>query len=76
VGQSVYPIVGGFNIWQHEFGQNQVNLNTEEAVYSSITTSDISWLTGSPSQDGLVGVNRRMHLRELSLTFYNPAQWA
>ena len=69
VGQSVYPIVGGFNIWQHEFGQNQVNLNTEEAVYSSITTSDISWLTGSPSQDGLVGVNRRMHLRRVEPNF-------
>ena len=69
VGESVYPIVGGFNIWQHEFGQNQVNLNTEEAVYSSITTSDISWLTGNPSQEARQGVNRRMHLRRVEPNF-------
>ena len=68
-GTYVYPIVGGFNIWQHEFGVNQVGHNTETAVYSSITTSDISWLTGSPSQDGLVGVNRRMHLRRVEPNF-------
>jgi hypothetical protein len=69
VGQSVYPIIGGFNIWQHEFGQNQVNLNTEEAVYSSITTSDISWLTGNPSQSSAQGINRRMHLRRVEPNF-------
>ena len=69
VGQSVYPIIGGFNIWQHEFGQNQVNLNTEEAVYSSITTSDISWLTGNPSQEARQGINRRMHLRRVEPNF-------
>ena len=69
VGQSVYPIVGGFNIWQHEFGQNRINLNTEEAVYSSITTSDISWLTGNPSQEAKQGINRRMHLRRVEPNF-------
>jgi len=69
VGSSVFIQSGGFTIWQHEFGQNQVNLNTESAVYSSITTSDISWLTGNPSQDSLVGVNRRMHLRRIEPNF-------
>ena len=38
-------------------------------MYSSITTSDIGWLTGTPSQDGLVGVNRRMHLRRVEPNF-------
>ena len=69
VGTPVYVQSGGFTIWQHEFGQNQVNLNTETAVYSSITTSDIGWLTGNPSQDGSVGVNRRMHLRRVEPNF-------
>jgi len=69
VGTLIYPVSGGYNIWQHEFGQNQINLNTEEAVYSSITTSDISWLTGSPSQDAKQGVNRRMHLRRIEPNF-------
>ena len=69
VGTPVYIQSGGFSIWQHEFGQNEVGLNTERAIYSSITTSDISWLTGNPSQDSLVGVNRRMHLRRVEPNF-------
>jgi hypothetical protein len=69
VGSLVYQQTSGYTIWQHEFGQNQVNLNTEEAIYSSITTSDISWLTGNPSQEGIVGVNRRMHLRRVEPNF-------
>jgi len=68
-GTLVYQQIGGFTIWQHEYGQNAVGLNTETAVYSSITTSDIGWLTGNPSQDGLVGVNRRMHLRRVEPNF-------
>jgi hypothetical protein len=69
VGQSVFSVAGGFNIWQHEYGQNEIALNGEFAIYSSITTSDIGWLTGTPSQDGLVGVNRRMHLRRVEPNF-------
>jgi len=69
IGQNVFFVAGGFNIWQHESGQNQIGLLGETAVYSSITTSDIGWLTGTPSQDGLVGVNRRMHLRRVEPNF-------
>ena len=68
-GSLVYHQTSGYTIWQHEFGQNKVLLTTEEAVYSSITTSDISWLTGSPSEEGLIGVNRRMHLRRVEPNF-------
>ena len=68
-GTLVYQQIGGFTIWQHEYGQNAVGLNGERAVYSSITTSDIGWLTGNPSQDGSVGVNRRMHLRRVEPNF-------
>ena len=68
-GTPVYSITGGYSIWQHEFGLNEVSLSGELAVYSSITTSDISWLTGNPSGDSLVGVNRRMHLRRIEPNF-------
>ena len=76
VGTLVFQQTSGYTIWQHEFGQNQVNLNTEVAVYSSITTSDISWLTGTPSQDGLVGINRRMHLRRVEPNFLQTGTMA
>jgi hypothetical protein len=68
-GTLVYVTQGGYTIWQHEIGLNQVTQTNELAVYSSITTSDVSWLTGNPSQEGLVGINRRMHLRRVEPNF-------
>jgi hypothetical protein len=75
-GSTVYNVQGGYTIWQHEFGQNMVTLGGVEAVYSSITTSDISWLTGTPSGDQLVGVNRRMHLRRVEPNFLQTGTMA
>ena len=76
VGSTVYSVTGGYSIWQHEFGLNMATLGTEEAVYSSITTSDISWLTGSPSGNNPVGVNRRMHLRRIEPNFLQSGTMA
>ena len=75
-GTLVYPTSGGYSIWQHEHGLNQVTPQNELAVYSSITTSDISWLTGNPSQDGVTGINRRMHLRRLEPNFLQAGTMA
>ena len=75
-GSPVYYVQGGFNIWQHEYGQNQISLLGEDAVYSSITTSDIGWLTGNPSQDALQGINRRMHLRRVEPNFLQTGTMA
>jgi hypothetical protein len=69
VGSTVYGVTGGYGIWQHEFGVNRVSITDETAVYSSITTHDISWLTGNPSQDAVNGINRRMHLRRIEPNF-------
>ena len=68
-GDFVFPITGGFNIWQHEFGTNEIALDGERAVFSSITTCDISWLTGTPSQNAVTGINRRMHIRRVEPNF-------
>lgn len=68
-GVTASVINGGYTIWQHEFGVNKITEYNELAVYSSITTSDISWLTGSPSEEGRVGTNRRMHLRRVEPNF-------
>jgi len=75
-GTLVFPTAGGYTIWQHEFGLNQITLARELAVYSSITTNDISWLTGNPSQEGIVGVNRRMHLRRVEPNFLQTGTMA
>jgi hypothetical protein len=75
-GTLVYPTSGGYIIWQHEHGLNQVTPQNELAVYSSITTNDISWLTGTPSQEGVIGINRRMHLRRVEPNFLQAGTMA
>ena len=75
-GTLVFPTAGGYTIWQHEHGLNQITIAAELAVYSSITTSDISWLTGNPSQEALQGVNRRMHLRRVEPNFIQAGTMA
>jgi len=74
VGQPVYYITGGYNVWQHEYGQNQIALNGETAIYSSITTSDISWISGTPGGNSLIGVNRRMHIRRVEPNFLQSGE--
>jgi hypothetical protein len=68
-GDNVYGVIGGYPLWQHEFGLNKVSFSSETSVTSSFTTCDISWVGGTPSQDNNSGVNRRMHLRRIEPDF-------
>jgi hypothetical protein len=69
VGATLYYVNGGYAIWQHEFGLNKITNVEELAIYSSITSSDISWIGGTPAQDTPQAVNRRMHLRRIEPDF-------
>ena len=69
VGSSVYPTSNGYQMWQHEYGVDEVSDNGTLAILSSVTTSDISWVGGDPSQDSPRGVNRRIHLRRIEPDF-------
>jgi hypothetical protein len=75
-GNLVYYIEGGYPLWQHEFGTNAITFNQEFAITSSITTCDISWVGGIPSQDSPTGVNRRMHLRRIEPDFVQTGAMA
>jgi hypothetical protein len=75
-GNLVYYIEGGYPLWQHEFGTNAITFNQEFAITSSITTCDISWVGGIPSQDSPTGVNRRMHLRRIEPDFVQAGTMA
>ena len=68
-GLSVYGTVNGYSVWQQEFGNNLIGDSGEEAIYSSFTTCDISWVGGSPSGDTAMGVNKRMHIRRVEPDF-------
>jgi hypothetical protein len=66
-----YVVEGGYPIWQHETGLDQVSLTEQTAIYSSYTTGDISWVGGTttPSNTQAVGNNRRMHIRRIEPDF-------
>ena len=76
IGSVVYVANGGYTLWQHEFGTNRVDDSGEFAIYSSITTGDISWIGGTPSGDNLQGINRRMHIRRLEPNFLQAGEMA
>jgi hypothetical protein len=76
IGSVVYVANGGYTLWQHEFGTNRVDDSGEFAIYSSVTTGDISWIGGTPSGDNLQGINRRMHIRRLEPNFLQAGQMA
>lgn len=69
VGNVVYTVYGGYGIYQHEYGLNNITLNRELAIRSNFTTCDISWVGGTPSEDTAVGINRRIHLRRVEPDF-------
>jgi hypothetical protein len=75
-GDYIYYIEGGYPLWQHEFGTNAITFNQEFAITSSITTCDISWVGGIPSQDSATGINRRMHLRRIEPDFVQSGTMA
>jgi len=75
-GDYIYYIEGGYPLWQHEFGTNAITFNQEFAITSSITTCDISWVGGIPSQDSATGINRRMHLRRVEPDFVQSGTMA
>ena len=74
IGSTVYGITGGYPLWQHEFGLNEVSYIAETAVTSSFTTCDISWVGGTPSQDTSEGANRRMHIRRIEPDFVQSGE--
>jgi hypothetical protein len=65
----VYSINNGYLVWQQEFGKSAITQNEVLAIPSSMTTCDISWVGGDPSQDTGAGINRRMHLRRVEPDF-------
>ena len=69
VGTYLYGISGGYGLWQHETGLNKVSTKAEEAIYSSFTTCDLSWVGGTPSADSSPAINRRLHMRRLEPDF-------
>lgn len=68
-GSSMSQALGGYVIWEQEFGKNKITANEEYAIDSFVETCDISWVGGTPASDEPMGVNRRMHLTRIEPDF-------
>lgn len=76
VGDPAYIVVGGYGIYQHEYGLDDVRIANTLAITSNFTTCDISWVGGTPAEDAAIGVNRRMHFRRLEPDFVQSEEMA
>jgi hypothetical protein len=74
VGDSVFPTTSGYAMWQQEIGTDRVEPTGQTAIPAYFTTCDISWVGGSPAQDELKGVNRRLHLRRVEPDFVQSGE--
>ena len=74
VGDSVFPTTSGYAMWQQEIGTDKVEPTGQTAIPAYFTTCDISWVGGSPAQDELKGVNRRLHLRRVEPDFVQSGE--
>ena len=63
-------------IWQHEVGTDEVNNNQVNAIESYFETSDLGWVGGGPSQTGLVGENKWIHLERVEPDFVQNGNMA
>lgn len=68
-GSLLSQFIGGYVIWEHEFGRNKVTATQEYAIDSYVKTCDISFIGGTPADDAPVTVNRRMHISRVEPDF-------
>lgn len=68
-GSAVSQAIGGYVIWEQEFGYNKVTATKEYAIDSFVETCDISFIGGTPAEDTTVTANRRMHITRVEPDF-------
>ena len=60
---------GKYTLWQHETGNNVVNLTQESAVESYFETNSLGWVNGGPGQNALTGPNKWIRLERVEPDF-------
>lgn len=67
--RTVTQTLGGYAIWQHEYGKNKITNNGVYAIESYAETCDISFVGGTPAEDVTITANRRMHITRIEPDF-------
>jgi len=65
---------GKYILWQHETGNNVVNLNQESAIDSFFETNSLGWVNGGPGQNALTGPNKWIRLERVEPDFVQQEQ--
>ncbi len=60
---------GLISLWQHEYGVDEVKGQTQNAIESYFETNDLGWVSGGPSEPGMVGQNNWLDLERLEPDF-------
>jgi hypothetical protein len=60
---------GLISLWQHEYGLDEVRGQNQNAIESYFETNDLGWVSGGPSEPGMVGQNNWLDLERLEPDF-------
>jgi hypothetical protein len=60
---------GLVSLWQHEYGLDEVRGQNQNAIESYFETNDLGWVSGGPSEPGMVGQNNWLDLERLEPDF-------
>jgi hypothetical protein len=66
--------LGGYTLWQHEFGTDQILLNTVTAIDSYFETNSLGWVSGGPGQRSIQGLNRWIRLERVEPNFVQSGE--
>ena len=65
---------GLIDLWQHEYGVDEVRGQVQNAVESYFETSDLGWVAGGPSQPSPVGENRWLRVERVEPDFIQSGE--
>jgi hypothetical protein len=65
---------GLIKIYQHEFGVNDIDGTTVNAIESYFETNDLGWVSGGPSQPSMEGANRWLRLERVEPDFLQEGE--
>ena len=60
---------GRINMWQHEYGVDELKGNQANAIESYFQTSDLGWVAGGPAELTMIGANFWLHLQRVEPDF-------
>ena len=65
---------GLIDLWQHEYGVDEVRGQTQNAIESYFETSDLGWVGGGPSEPSMVGANNWVRIERVEPDFLQSGE--